>query len=78
MEALEKYYNECLLSYYRDSNFESYDVDEQMTKDRIEAILEVGFLTRDDIDFVYSILPDIQDDILRFHIEDYVEGLMFN
>lgn len=78
MEALEEYYNEYLLSYYRDSNFESYDVDEQMTKDRIEAILEVGFLTRDDIDFVYSILPDIQDDILRFHIEDYVEGLMFN
>lgn len=78
MEALEKYYNECLLSYYRDSNFESYDVDEQMTKDRIEAILEVGFLTKDDIDFVYSILPDIQDDILRFHIEDYVERLMFN
>ena len=78
MEALEKYYNEYLLSYYRDSNFESYDVDEQMTKDRIESILEVGFLTKDDIDFVYSMLPDIQDDILRFHIEDYVEGLMFN
>lgn len=78
MEALEEYYNEYLLSYYRDSNFESYDVDEQMTKDRIESILEVGFLTKDDIDFVYSMLPDIQDDILRFHIEDYVEGLMFN
>lgn len=78
MEALEEYYNEYLLSYYRDSNFESYDVDEQMTKDRIESILETGFLTRDDIDFVYSMLPDIQDDILRFHIEDYVEGLMFN
>lgn len=78
MEALEEYYNEYLLSYYRDSNFENYDVDEQMTKDRIEAILEVGFLTKDDIDFIYSILPDIQDDNLRFHIEDYVEGLMFN
>ena len=78
MEALEEYYNEYLLSYYRDSNFENYDVDEQMTKDRIEAILEVGFLTKDDIDFIYSILPDIQDDNLRFRIEDYVEGLMFN
>ena len=78
MEALEEYYNEYLLSYYRDSNFENYDADEQMTKDRIESILEVGFLTKDDIDFVYSMLPDIQDDNLRFRIEDYVEGLMFN
>lgn len=78
MEALEEYYNEYLLSYYKDSNFANYDVDEQMTKDRIEAILESGFLTKDDIDFIYSILPDVENDILRFRIEDYVEGLMFN
>ena len=76
MEALEEYYNEYLLSYYNGGNFASYAVDEQMTKDRIEAILESGFLTKDDIDFIYSILPDVENDRLRYLIGDYIEGLM--
>ena len=76
MEALEEYYNEYLLSYYNGGNFESYDVDEQMTKDRIEAMLESGFLNKDDIDFIYSILPDIENDRLRYLIGDYIEELM--
>ena len=43
MDALERYYNEYLLDYAQDSNFASYDADAQMTRNRIENILEAGY-----------------------------------
>ena len=61
MEALEKYYSEYLMGYAQDSNFEGYDIDKQITKDRIERILEAGFMTEDDVECVKSILPDIEN-----------------
>ena len=76
MEALEKYYSEYLLGYAQDSNYGNYDVDEQLTKDRIESILEAGFMTEDDVEFVRSLLPDIENNRIRADIEDYLERLM--
>lgn len=76
MEALERYYQEYLLGYAQDSNFEGYDMDEQLTKDRIEKILEVGYMEDYDVEFIKSILPDIEDEIIRADIEEYIERLM--
>ena len=76
MEALEKYYSEYLLGYAQDSNYGNYDVDEQLTKDRIESILEAGFMTEDDVEFVHSLLPDIENNRIRADIEEYLERLM--
>lgn len=76
MEALEKYYSEYLFGYAQDSNYGNYDVDEQLTKDRIESILEAGFMTEDDVEFVRSLLPDIENNRIRADIEDYLERLM--
>ena len=73
MEALERYYQEYLLGYAQDSNFEGYDMDEQLTKDRIEKILEVGYMEDYDVEFIKSILPDIEDEIIRADIEEYIE-----
>lgn len=55
MEALEKYYQEYLMGYARDSNFEGYDLGEQLTKDRIEKILEASYMEDDDAEFIKSI-----------------------
>lgn len=60
MDALERYYQEYLMGYDQDSNYASYDMDAQMTKDRIEKILEKGYMNDEDVDFVMSILPDIE------------------
>ena len=76
MEALEKYYQEYLLGYSQDANWSNYDVDMQMTKDRIEQILEVGYLSNDDVKFVYSLLPDIEDETIRMELEYYLKGLI--
>lgn len=76
MEALERYYQEYLMGYAQDSNFEGYDMDEQLTKDRIEKILEVGYMEDDDVEFIKSILPDIEDEKIRADIEEYIERLM--
>ena len=59
MEALEKYYQEYLWGYPNDVNWLDYDIEMQLTKDRIERILKVGYLSEDDIEFIYSLLPDI-------------------
>lgn len=76
MEALEKYYSEYLMGYAQDSNFEGYDIDEQITKDRIERILEAGFMTEDDLEFVKSILPDIENELIRTDVAEYLERLV--
>ena len=76
MEALEKYYSEYLMGYAQDSNFEGYDIDKQITKDRIERILEAGFMTEDDLEFVKSILPDIENELIRTDVAEYLERLV--
>lgn len=76
MEALKRYYNEYLMGYAQDSNFEGYDVDEQMTKDSVERILEAGFMTENDAEFVRSLLPDIENERIRTDLEEYLEGLI--
>lgn len=76
MDALERYYQEYLMSYDQDSNYARYDMDAQMTKDRIEKILEKGYMNDEDVDFVMSILPDIECPHLKAEIEEYIERLV--
>lgn len=76
MEALEKFYSEYLMGYAQDSNFEGYNVDEQMTKDRIENILAAGYMTFEDAAFVRSLLPDIESEKIKADIEDFLESLV--
>ena len=63
MEALERYYQEYLLGYSQDANWENYDMDMQMTKES-------------EIDFVKSLLPEIENDRIREDLEEYLESLM--
>lgn len=76
MEALERYYNEYLLGYSQDANWECYDVDMQMTKDHVERILEVGYIDESEIDFVKSLLPEIENDRIRKDLEEYIESIV--
>lgn len=76
MDALEKYYQDYLMNYSQDSNFESYDVDAQMTKERVESILDVGFMIDEDVEFIRSLLPDIENERIRAELEEYIERLM--
>ena len=75
MEALERYYNEYLLGYSQDANWENYDMDMQMTKDHVEQILEAGYIDESEIDFVKSLLPEIENDRIREDLENYLESL---
>ena len=74
MEALEKYYKEYLWGYPNYVNWSSYDVDMQLTKDRIERILKVGYLSEDDIEFIYSLLPDIENEYIKEDLRCFLEG----
>lgn len=76
MEALERYYNEYLLDYSQDANWECYDIDMQMTKDKVERILEVGYIDEPEIDFVKSLLPEIENDRIRQDLEEYLESIV--
>ena len=76
MEALERYYNEYLLGYSQDANWGNYDVDMQMTKDKVERILEVGYVEESEIDFVKSLLPEIENDRIRKDLEEYIESII--
>lgn len=76
MEALERYYNEYLLGYSQDANWENYDMDMQSTKDQVERILEVGYIDESEIDFVKSLLPEIENDRIREDLEEYLESLI--
>ena len=75
MEALERYYSEYLLDYAQDSNWGIYDADMQMTRDRVESILETGYVSEDDIVFLRSLLPDIENDRIREDLEDYLDSV---
>ena len=76
MEELERYYNEYLLGYSQDANWECYDIDMQMTKDKVERILEVGYVEESEIDFVKSLLPEIENDRIRKDLEEYIESIV--
>lgn len=76
MEALERYYQEYLLGYSQDANWENYDVDMQFTKDQVERILEVGYVEESEIDFVKSLLPEIENDRIRKDLEEYIESII--
>lgn len=76
MEALERYYNEYLLGYSQDANWECYDIDMQMTKDKVERIMEVGYIDESEIDFIKSILPEIENDRIRKDLEEYIESII--
>lgn len=76
MEALERYYQEYLWGYAQDSNWGNYDMDMQMTKDHVERILEVGYIDESEIDFVKSLLPEIENDRIRADLEEYLESLI--
>ena len=76
MEALERYYQEYLLGYSQDANWGNYDVDMQMAKDKVERILEVGYVEESEIDFVKSLLPEIENDRIRKDLEEYIESII--
>lgn len=76
MEALERYYQEYLLDYSQDANWGNYDVDMQMTKDKVERILEVGYIDESEIDFIKSLLPEIENDRIRKDLEEYIESIV--
>ena len=76
MEALERYYQEYLLGYSQDANWGNYDVDMQMAKDKVERILEVGYVEESEIDFVKSLLPEIENDRIRKDLEEYLESIV--
>lgn len=73
MDALEEYYQNYLMNYSDWSNCEGYDMDEQFTKDRVEKILEAGYMTDEDVEFVRSLLPDVENERIREEIVDYIE-----
>lgn len=75
MEALERYYQEYLLGYSQDANWGNYDVDMQMAKDKVERILEVGYIDESEIDFIKSLLPEIENDRIRKDLEEYIESI---
>ena len=70
LDALEKYYREWIFPMY-DIN----DVDELLTRERIEKILMQGYLSDDDIAFVQALLPEIEDDTIRGDIEAHLERI---
>ncbi len=69
MDYLERYYNEYLSDYAEASNYEDYDVDMQMTRDRIEKILERGYIEKGDVGFLQSLLPEIESVVIREGLE---------
>ena len=48
----------------------------QMTKDKVERILEVGYVEESEIDFVKSLLPEIENDRIRKDLEEYLESIV--
>ena len=62
MEALERYYMNYLSSYNSASNYSDYNVDYQLMVDRIEQILDKEYVDSDDVEFIRSILPEIENE----------------
>ncbi len=75
MEALERYYMNYLSSYNSASNYSDYNVEYQLMVDRIEQILDKEYVDSDDVEFIRSILPEIENEGIRNEIEEYLEGI---
>lgn len=75
MEALERYYMNYLSSYNSASNYSDYNVEYQLMVDRIEQILDKEDVDSDDVEFIRSILPEIENEGIRSEIEKYLEGI---
>lgn len=73
MDDIERLYSEYLMNYSCDSNFGSYDLEEQIIRDHIEKIIERRTVTKEDISLIRSILEDIDNPVLVASIEDYLE-----
>jgi len=43
--------------------------------DRIEQILDKEYVDSDDVEFIRSILPEIENEGIRSEIEKYLEGI---
>lgn len=78
MEALERYYREYLWQYSSDSNWTNYDLDMQLTKDTVEQILDKGYMDTEDVRFVRSLLPDIEDISIQNDLEEYLCSLIIS
>ena len=63
------------LNLLEESRVKIDSIDEQITKDRIERILEAGFMTEDDVEFVKSILPDINRDKVKASMREIITTL---
>lgn len=46
-----------------------------MTRNRIENILEAGYISEEDIDFLKVILPDIENNSIREDLKDYIDSI---
>ena len=45
------------------------------TRNRIENILEAGYISEEDIDFLKVILPDIENNSIREDLKDYIDSI---
>lgn len=75
MKALERYYNEYLLGYSQDANWAYYDMDMQMTKDRVERILQSNHIEKNDLEFLKSVIPEIENGRIRADLEEQLDIL---
>lgn len=76
MEALEKLYNEYLMDCFEYSNYADFDMDMQLTRDKVEKILERGYVESEDVSFLRSILDDIESIVIRTELEDYLNNIV--
>ena len=75
MEALERLYSEYLIDCFDYSNYSDFDMDMQLTRDKVEKILERGYVKSEDISFLRSILNDIENIVIRTELEDFLNNL---
>lgn len=71
MDALKKYYMDVLCNLYLCWDDDSVDL--QYTKERVEKILETGSLSNDDIEFLRSLLPEVESRYIREDLEEWLE-----
>ena len=76
METLERLYNEYLMDCYKDSNYAGFDIDMQLTRNKVERILERGYVASEDVAFLKSILGDIENSVIRTELEDYLNNIV--
>lgn len=76
MNALERYYQEYLFGYPQDTNWENYDIDMQLNKNRIECILASKYIKDEDVKFIKSLLPEIESEKIRNDLEEFIESIV--